>query len=87
MVKKIKYILSIVSIFTLIFLVNVNAKLINLRDAVNDPTGELYKTTYDLLIDKDDLPYLNQTVLSKFSSLSFITLRNVYIDNGQIINY
>ena len=56
MVKKIKYILSIVSIFTLIFLVNVNAKLINLRDAVNDPTGELYKTTYDLLIDKDDLP-------------------------------
>lgn len=85
--NRLKSILLTVSIFTLIWLINVNAATIKLKDVVNDPTGNLYRTTYDLLIERDDMDYINRADFSKFEDLIFVTLDNVYIENGKVFNF
>ena len=85
--NRLKSILLTVSIFTLIWLTNVNAATIKLKDVVNDPTGNLYRTTYDLLIERDDMDYINRADFSKFEDLIFVTLDNVYLENGKVFNF
>ncbi len=85
MVKRLKHILSIVSLFTLIWVINVNADYTKLKDVVNDSSGSLYRSAYDLLIEKDDLPYLNSVDFNRFNDLVYITLDNVYLENGKLL--